>query len=382
MAINTINRMNAHDNRLSLSVSLFLFLTVISWNYQSIVASEEKLASPPVTVGAYYYPWHGDDFHNGQGYLRSQLKKEQSPTLGEYDDTKEKTIQTHLDFSNVGNIQVWVTSWWGPNHDTDVTSEETILKRLKKSNSPVRIALFYESSNRLRDDDRKWALNKDKVKGDIEHMRKNYFDHGNYYKINGKPVVFIYLTRVLQIHNSKDGNLLEDTVALMRATAKEEIYVVGDHAFDRYPDDRNSEKAALHNSSLAVLDAITNYNVKGSIVKKSTNMYAGVDRVSDYYDEHQVRWKQMAAEHNCAFIPSVQPGFNDRGVRPEKGRIPLSRRSAPDAPEGSFFQASLEKAVKLVDPLADNLLVVTTFNVRKQASMALCGMSKNHWCVF
>ena len=74
-----------------------------------------RVAQPPlppsnITVGVYYYPWHKDDFHRGQGYLREQLVPPQQPTLGEYDDTDSKVISQHLAWSRQANIRLWVAS--------------------------------------------------------------------------------------------------------------------------------------------------------------------------------------------------------------------------------------------------------------------------------
>lgn len=214
-----------------------------------------------ITVGAYYYPWHNDDFHNSQGYLRGKLYPKQGPELGEYDDTEEYTIQKHLEFSDMGNINIWVTSWWGPNRIEDITTQNAIMKLVEKENHPLKIALLYETTNRLTIDG-EWALNKDKVQSDIEYIQKEYFDQfpNSYYMIDGKPVIFIYLARKLEKFGDykKNEGLLQRTVALMRETATQDIYVVGDHGFDPYPDDRMSDKAGLFNSSLQALDAISN----------------------------------------------------------------------------------------------------------------------------
>jgi hypothetical protein len=48
-------------------------------------------------VGVYYYPWHGKDFHNGQGYLRKDLIPPQLPMLGEYDDSDPDVIAQHME---------------------------------------------------------------------------------------------------------------------------------------------------------------------------------------------------------------------------------------------------------------------------------------------
>ncbi|OEU08866.1 hypothetical protein FRACYDRAFT_195934 [Fragilariopsis cylindrus CCMP1102] len=318
-----------------------------------------------ITVGAYYYPWHNDDFHNDQGYLRAKLYPQQGPELGEYDDTEKYTIQQHIKFSDIGNINLWVTSWWGPERIEDITTQDTIMNLVEKENHPLKIALLYETTNRLTIDG-EWALNADRVQSDIEYIQKEYFDQytNSYYMIDGKPVIFIYLARKLERFGdyTKNESLLQRTVALMRETATQDIYVVGDHGFDPYPDDRMSDKAGLFNSSLLALDAISNYDIYGSVVGSSGNMYPGKERLDSYYFEHQRTWKAVAADFGCAYIPSVKPGYNDKGVRLDAMKTPLSRRLTPDSPEGSFFDASLERAMQLIDANADNLLMVTSFN--------------------
>merc|ERR1711935_367269 len=70
----------------------------------------------------------------------------------------------------------------------------------------------------------------------------------------------------------------------------------------------------------------------------------------------------LALSQNCAFIPAVSPGFNDRGVRPEKDRIPLSRKLNESSTEGSLFEAALQEARTIVDPNMGNLLMVNSWN--------------------
>ena len=206
-----------------------------------------------ITVGAYYYAWHSNGFHNNQGYLRDQLYPKQRPQLGEYDDSERYTIQKHLEFSDVGNINLWVASWWGPERTTDLIIRNTILEQIEKQHHPLKVALFYETTNRLRNRlDGEYTV--DQVESDMEYIQREYFDRSDsYYMIDGKPVIFVYLTRKLE----KLG-MLQRTVELMRKAANQDIFVVGDHAFDPYPTDLLSETAARFNSSIQVLDAITN----------------------------------------------------------------------------------------------------------------------------
>jgi hypothetical protein len=83
-------------------------LVVEQPTYQTNTSNFEYYSSQ-IRVGAYYYPWHGSNFHNFGGYVRSQLVPQQLPALGEYDDTDPETIRQHLAWSQQANIGLWVT---------------------------------------------------------------------------------------------------------------------------------------------------------------------------------------------------------------------------------------------------------------------------------
>ena len=170
-------------------------------------------------------------------------------------------------------------------------------------------------------------------------------NHPNYYKINGRPVLFVYLTRVL----SRNG-VLENTVNIMRTAANEagfDIYIAGDQVFGQPPSSTDQ---------IALLDAITNYDVYGSSGGK---MYATQEKVNSYYAA-QSGWKSKAQQAGVGFVPAASPGFNDRGVR--DGHTPLSRKLTEDAEFGSLLKAMLDQALELTDIEAGNLLLITSWN--------------------
>ena len=299
--------------------------------------------SSNITVGAYYYPWHGDDFHDFQGYLRRDLN--QGPTLGEYNDTDPKIIAQHLSWSRQANIQMWVTSWWGPNRLEDTNIRDVILTHQDLGDHQV--ALFYETAGRIRAEANYSTEN---VESDIEYMCKTYFDHPNYYRVDGRPVLFLYLTRKLETTGK-----MEEVVLIMRSVAEfwgHDIYLVGDHVFETAPSDVETFLPFLY------LDAVTNYDVYGSM---GVTGYVGQDAVDSYYDNQHL-WRQEARLKKCGFIPAVSPGYNDRGVRLEADHAPLSRRLTSNSSEGSLFEAALRRARYLVDDTVGNLLLVNSFN--------------------
>mmetsp|Transcript_1204 Transcript_1204/g.1537 ORF Transcript_1204/g.1537 Transcript_1204/m.1537 type:complete len:625 (+) Transcript_1204:312-2186(+) len=304
---------------------------------------------PPsnITVAAYYYPWHGSDFH-GRKYLREKLNME--PTLGEYNDQLFTTIAQHLYWSRYSNIRVWITSWWGPNRREDDTIRNNILTHQHLQNH--QIALLYETTGRIKASEN---YTTHRIVSDINYICEEYLDHPNYYRIQGRPVLFIYLTRKL----SQLG-ILEEVLLLMRSTADNwghDLFLIGDHIWQDAPNSPDVFRPFLY------LDGMTNYDVYGSMTgREDDGLHAGAEAVADYY-QSQKEWKHMAMrQSNCGYIPTVSPGFNDRGVRLEANHLPLSRKLTKHSVFGSLFQESLKHALPLVDSDLDNMLIVNSFN--------------------
>jgi len=301
-----------------------------------------------LTVAAYYYPWHGNDFH-GRKYLREKIG--QQPALGEYDDRLATTIAQHLYWSRYANVQVWITSWWGPGRREDDTILNHILPHKDLENH--RIALLYETTGRIKASENYTAH---RIIHDIDYICETYLDHPNYYRIDGRPVLFLYLTRKLEAVGK-----MEEVVLLMRATADNwgyDLYLIGDHVWQQPPSLEEDEEIFR---PFLYLDAMTNYDVYGSTTDKD-GMYAGRDAVTNYYLQ-QKEWKRQAKlQSNCGYIPAVSPGYNDRAVRPEADHLPLSRKLDANSPPGSLFEEALTQAMPLVDSELDNLLIVNSFN--------------------
>ena len=298
---------------------------------------DESTTSSTYTVGVYYYPWYGDDFHGGR-YLREHLQPPQLPSLGEYDDRDSEVIAQHLRWSRDANVSLWVASWWGPGRREDTALLHHILPH--EDLQDTKIALFYETGGRIRD-----FTDMDNVSADVAYIAANYFEHPNYLHIDGRPALFVYLTRVL----SRNG-VLAETIALMRAAASQagyELYIVGDQVFGRPPSG---------SSAIGLLDAVTNYDVYGSMGSRG---YAGQQAVDAYYAA-QADWQRLSTEAGTAFIPATTPGFNDKGVR--DGHAAVSRKLEQDSQPGTLFRAMVRQAVGLTEEATGRMLLVTSWN--------------------
>jgi glycoprotein endo-alpha-1,2-mannosidase len=296
-----------------------------------------------LTVGAYYYPWYGADFHKGSHFLRDDLSPKQGPLLGKYNDTDPAVLAQHLTWSRQANIGLWVTSWWGPGGREDITTLTNILPHTDLGSH--KIALFYETNGRILYPN--YTL--DRVEPDIVHMCKNYFIHPNYFTIDDRPVVFVYVTRKFS-----EVGLLDDIVLLMRNTAARygyDPYIIGDQVFQSAP---TGEYAPF-----TQLDAVTNYDVRGGM--NLPGNYVNQSGV-DYFYSKQKEWKTAANNQGCAYVPPAVPGYNDRSIRLAVDLPAVSRRLNPEDIEGSLFRATLKGARALVDTLTNNLLMINSFN--------------------
>jgi glycoprotein endo-alpha-1,2-mannosidase len=302
-------------------------------------------ANSDYLVGVYYYPWHGDNFHNGGGYMRKELQPPHQPTLGEYNDSDPAVIAQHMRWFRKANIGLLVTSWWGPNRLEDAITKDVIMVHEDVGN--LKIAIHYETTGRLGDGFAELG----NAKTDMEYMCEHYFDHPNYYKIDDRPVIFLYVSRVLE-----SVGMLEEAVLTMRSTASkcgQNLYLIGDSVFESAPD------PSVPHVPFWYFDAVTNYDVYGSAGRPEG--YVGTDRVDNYYLQ-QANWKEQAMKDNCHYIPAVSPGYNDRGVRMENDHPPLSRRITSTAQEGSLFHYQLDHAKLLADENVDRMIIVNSFN--------------------
>jgi hypothetical protein len=310
-------------------------------------------ANTDYLVGVYYYPWHGNNFHNGDGYLRKELVPSHQPALGEYDDSRPEVIAQHMRWFRKANIGLLVTSWWGPNRLEDTNTKDVIMEHEDVGN--LKIALHYETTGRIKGSDMSTA------RSDMQYLCEHYFDHPNYYHIDGRPVLVIYITR--RLHNE---GLLEEALLTMRSEASKcghNLYLIGDQVFASAPDPDAPFVPFWY------FDAVTNYDVYGSSGRPSP--YANRTSVDSFYAEQQ-KWREQALKENCRFIPPVSPGYNDRAVRLENNHPPLSRRLSATDEEGSLFWYQLTKALPLVDPEIDNMILVNSFNEWHEDTVSQC----------
>ena len=204
-------------------------------------------------VGAYYYPWYtGGSFHEGRGKtIQYHLTPRQQPSLGWYDQDQPAVVSRHYDWARYAGVNYFVCSWWGEGSKTDVSIVNNMFDNPDRGE--IKLAAFLEPS-----------ITNATVYAQTAYLADNYFNRDGYYTIDGKPVVYVYITR------AKTKSELQDYVTKMRQAARDsgydDIYIVGDEVWGS---GSNYDRSRIN----GYLDAITNYDVYGNMGGSGNSPY-------------------------------------------------------------------------------------------------------------
>ncbi len=269
-----------------------------------------------VLIGAHYYPWYGIGRHWDEGYTGK-------PLLGEYDSRNPVVISKHIDWATGHGIDFFIVSWWGPGSYEDLTLKNHMLENpLAKS---MRFAVLYEITGRIGG----LSLNEAEkvIEEDFSYLNRTYSRDPRYLRINGKPVVEIYLARTLPRSALK---------AIHECGRRYGFYLLGDLVYWQSP----SETSQV----VRYFDGVTSYNMHTSVPGILNNFEK---RLREKYSE----WYTFLRTKRVDFIPSAIPGFDDRAVR--SGNIPLPRSI-------DRFKEQLRIALSYSWP--HKIVIITSFN--------------------
>lgn len=294
------------------------------------------------TVGVYYYPWWGasQGGHTLDQTVRAHTTpNHQLPAVGEeYSSRDADVISSHIDQSHTGNISMWSMSWWGPNSYEDRTIRNHILTHPRADE--LSYTIHYESSGRLGSNSNPNYAN---LIPDFQHLADNVFSDPNYMRIDGRPVVVMYLSRVF-FDDAAGATALSNLRTTMQNQYGYDPYIIGDHLFGNVA------------SGAENLDAITSFDIYGQVFGSGVVDQSKIRQLDRIYSSAQ----RIADLAGVDFVPGLAPGYNDKAVR--AGNLPAARY-LPGEPAGSVMEAMLEDAVlPHTDEDINDLILVNSFN--------------------
>lgn len=314
------------------------------------LATAVRAAALPLTVGAYYYAWYGP---NGglpwtPGALRPGLDPPELPLLGEYDSRDPAVIAQHYAWAQEYGVDVFFCSWHGPGGYDDVTIRDDLLP--SPARGPTKIALLYESLQRLGiGSDARIQITDASVAtmvSDFDYIARTYFFDPGYYRIDGRPVVILYASR---IYRGDVAGLIHAVRTHLIDTYGIDPYLIGDEVdWDLPPDP----------ARIKLYDAITGYTMYSRTQQPG---WPSQTEWLERMDDRVRQFRRVAAEEGVAFVPGALPGFDSQAIRPGSDEWVLPRSLGPSDPQNSLFAATLSLAGGLVDPSL-RLLTVTSWN--------------------
>ncbi|MFC3959035.1 OmpL47-type beta-barrel domain-containing protein [Halovivax cerinus] len=173
---------------------------------QACQNASASLTKPNQTSGTFFYPWYGDDAHwSDQDHdppdtwyanYTPDLVPGYQPEIELYNSTNRSVKRWQFEKMRQANIEVAISSWWGPGSRTDENFDTIVDEIMPSATNPhrnLKWAMYYEKEgpgyNSSDDFDDPPV---DEIVDDIEYIKANYADSPYYYTINGSPVVYVY----------------------------------------------------------------------------------------------------------------------------------------------------------------------------------------------
>ncbi len=293
----------------------------------------EATPGPGYLVGAYFYPWYGPGSRHWQdGYAGH-------PALGEYDSSDPAVIAQQIDWAAGSGVDFFAFSWWGPGSPEDRALHDAFLGSPRAA--AMRFAILYETTGRLQPSaggtiDLSAAENRRVLLNDFAYLQATYWNDPRCLKVDGRPVVLLYLARQL---TGDVAGALADVRQAARSQGSD-VYVIGDEVFWR-------QWHPLDPGRLKLYDAVTAYNMHASV--------AGIaDGFTGKVQQEYAAWRAQALAAGVAFVPGILPGFDDTHVRPAAGHPPIPRSTA-------LFRQQLAMGLDLAQPPL-NMVLITSWN--------------------
>jgi len=282
---------------------LFAVLILLIWRIDVLLLGSfqfppSKKPTPfehEILVGTYYYTWYGGFLHWWEGYTNA-------PKLGRYSSWDSSTAEWHIKWAVDNGIDFFAVSWLGPG-----SWEENALKHglLQAGDlNYMRFCIFYESVLRMQNPPYTTTFI-----SDVKYLANEYFNHPRYLKIEGKPVLILYLVNELYL------KLGEDAVSTIYQVRRElldmgfDVYLVADVIGFPMP-------SSQYDRFLKYFNAVTWYIF---------NLGSDWSSLLDSVDYTANKWLNYTRSENMSFIPSVYPGFDKTHSKLNTGQPVLVR---------------------------------------------------------
>jgi hypothetical protein len=331
--------------------------------------------SSKLLVGAYYYLWYPENL--AQGTLRAQLVPAQAPPAALMNSQSPATAERDITNARRAGIDFFALDWWPSAPGTPgrlYQSDEAMADFLKAKNlDRIKFAMFYETWNlgfvAPREALPVTPAKEREFDGDMVYFARHYFSNPSYLRIDGRPVVFLYLTRTM---TGDVAGMMQGARSTLEARGYGDPFFIGDEVYWRVTPVHPTKTSPVLTTAPQVarieqFDAVTAYTLYyGDPIPSlgPTKAFIGYPGTTDVVNDEIGLWRRyrQATDNRVPVIPVVSPGFNDRGVRLAINHPAQPRQWLPgDGPASTLDHLFTQMAVPSVDP-ALPMIMVTAWN--------------------
>jgi len=285
----------------------------------------QDYSTVPRKVLTFYYPWYGvPDGPGGAGktvhwgQIDTANKDIEAsthyPALGAYDSHDPNVLDQHCLWAKNAGIDTFIVSWWGHNDYTDRATAK-ILDICERHG--LTACIYYETVPK--------PQTSESAATDIVKVLNKYGSHNAYFKVDGKPVVFVYGRALNQL--GLTGWL--KAIELINKQYQEGVTAIGDQ---------------FSYGAARVFDGVHTYNTAGRLRGLAPSA------VREWAGQTYRSWVQIADEAGKISALTVIPGYDDTKIR--KPGLAVERYG------GELYRVQWEQAIQ-ADP---HWVLITSFN--------------------
>jgi hypothetical protein len=159
---------------------------------------ERTWTGVPRKTLAFYYSWYGAPERHGRWVHWDDVQPEEHwigssthyPAEGAYDSYDPRVIDLHMSSARDAGVDGFIATWWGPGRFDDVVFPNLLDQAAEHG---MEMSIYWEAARGEGQEKR------DRAVDDLVYALDRYGDHEAFLKVNGKPVVFVYVRVMNQI---------------------------------------------------------------------------------------------------------------------------------------------------------------------------------------
>ena len=326
-------------------------------------------------VGAFYYLWNPQNIATGA--LRSHLVPSQTPPSSLVNSSSPRTADRDIANAHKAGIDFFAIDWWpyvAGSSGADYRQADRNMKDFLAAPDlhEMKFAMFYETWNlgfnppyEATPVTPQTELHFD---SDMLGFAKQYFSNPSYLRIEGRPVVYLYLTRTL---TGDVAAMMSGARGYLEAHGYGDPFFVGDEVYWRTTPENeplSGDKVFTEQPQVArieAFDAVTSYTLyygDPSPVTGPAADEAGYPGMTNIAADQRflLAVYRNATNNQVPVLPEVQPGFNDRGYRLATNHPALPRQWLPgEGPSSTLDHFFRCVAIPELDPALPIVMVTS-----------------------